>query len=216
MSPASAACSPISTGSRLGEGVRQHDGGLRELPRRKATALTRLALRQGESPGPDSAHITEARRHLEDAVTYDPSNWIARFNLALTLCRDSQVDTALKHFDMLEEVVARAWPKAALLRRDQSESGCSTWPEIAGRQAGLLETIEGLCQQEQEQHWRSLQTSHAVVLMALAIYPACTRARELLVSLDHRVSPDTRSETANLHRHPALDYGTVRSPADAI
>ena len=56
-----------------------------------------------------SGDLAVARDHLEQAVVHDPSNWIARFNLALTLCRDDQSRTALKHFEILEQVIERAW-----------------------------------------------------------------------------------------------------------
>jgi Tfp pilus assembly protein PilF len=233
-----------------------------------------MKLRQDKTARCQAGSIDEARAHLEDAVTYDPSNWIARFNLALTLCGDDQAQAALKHFELLEQVIRRAWPRVAdpqratsdgahqggaeqtcwdqpafqdVLRhleqypecaflivynkavaltglhtdearfraseyleaiagfRDPNGARAFEWPysEIAKKLSArsrielslyalsakaallarvctaggrcdteqvsqLLEKIEQLCLQEQEQHWRSLQTSRAVALTALA------------------------------------------------
>jgi tetratricopeptide (TPR) repeat protein len=63
-----------------------------------------------------SSTLAAARHHLERAVAHDPSNWIARFNLALTLSRDGDAEVALKHLTMLEKVVARAWPLVGMKR----------------------------------------------------------------------------------------------------
>ncbi len=46
-----------------------------------------IKLRQRQDSRPGADDLTAARDHLEQAVIHDPSNWIARFNLALTLCR---------------------------------------------------------------------------------------------------------------------------------
>ena len=67
-----------------------------------------LALRQSAGPrGPRG--LREARNYLEEAVTLDSSNWIARFNLALTLCRCGEPEIALGHFTILEDVIQLAW-----------------------------------------------------------------------------------------------------------
>ena len=54
--------------------------------------------------------LSVARGHLARAVSYDPSNWIARFSLAVTLCRDNEPLVALQHLDILKKAIARAWP----------------------------------------------------------------------------------------------------------
>jgi thioredoxin-like negative regulator of GroEL len=67
------------------------------------------------------ATISAARNHLARSVSYDPSNWIARFSLAVTLCRDNEPRLALQHLDILEQAVTRAWPfvrKSAAASRD--------------------------------------------------------------------------------------------------
>jgi tetratricopeptide (TPR) repeat protein len=233
-----------------------------------------VKLRQDPGMTRQQGTLTSARTHLERAVTYDPANWVARFNLALTLCRDRQARTALKHFEMLEEVIHRDWPlcptspagsgkppavasspldpdqpafqdvvwhlthypecafliiynkSISLTRLGHAEAHAQadknlgliaglrekdgwrafSWPynEIGATlkdrsrielslyalsaQAGLLSpghsgaasrcdrarleqllrTIEELCAKEQKEHWRSLQTTRAVALTALA------------------------------------------------
>ena len=70
---------------------------------RKAIGLRQSAGRRG------LADLQQARNCLEEAVTYDASNWIARFNLALTLCRCGEPEIALQHFDVLDKVIRVAW-----------------------------------------------------------------------------------------------------------
>jgi hypothetical protein len=78
--------------------------------------------------------LAAARDHLERAVVYDPSNWFARFNLALTLCRADQGRTALKHFEVLESVLASAWhqacayPPGSAVLRPESSRACEARP----------------------------------------------------------------------------------------
>jgi hypothetical protein len=87
-----------------------------------------LSLRDDqETPKPRADHqrsgpstLTAARGHLERAVAHDPSNWIARFSLALTLSRDDEADVALKHLIMLEKVVKRAWSSVRLKRDSEA------------------------------------------------------------------------------------------------
>jgi hypothetical protein len=66
-------------------------------------------LESGPAVDP-KAILSAARGHLARSVSYDPSNWIARFSLAVTLCRDNEPVVALHHLDILKEAVARAWP----------------------------------------------------------------------------------------------------------
>jgi tetratricopeptide (TPR) repeat protein len=80
-----------------------------------------IKLRQGIQPC--SKDLALARNYLEEAVIYDPSNWIARFNLALTLCRTGSPQVALKHFDLLEDVIHRAWRS-----HERPEEPCSNAP----------------------------------------------------------------------------------------
>ena len=70
---------------------------------RNAIGLRQSAGRRGP------ADLLQARNCLEEAVTYDASNWIARFNLALTLCRCGEPEIALQHFDVLDTVIRLAW-----------------------------------------------------------------------------------------------------------
>lgn len=48
--------------------------------------------------------VESARHHFEDALDYDPSNWIVRFQLALVLCGESWPRAALEHFQILQSV----------------------------------------------------------------------------------------------------------------
>ena len=61
-------------------------------------------------PVDPKAILSAARGHLARSVSYDPSNWIARFSLAVTLCRDNEPVVALHHLAILKDAVARAWP----------------------------------------------------------------------------------------------------------
>ncbi len=53
---------------------------------------------------------SKARRFFAAALEYDSANWIARFYLALSLCGedDGKPATALRHFEILEQVLRRA------------------------------------------------------------------------------------------------------------
>ncbi len=86
-----------------------------------------IKLRQG-SARPGLANLALARDYLEDAVTYDSSNWIARFNLALTLSRAGEPEVALKHFELLEGVVRRAW--RSNLHPEESCSGAPAFVDV--------------------------------------------------------------------------------------
>jgi hypothetical protein len=55
--------------------------------------------------------IVTVRSYLARAVAYDASNWIARFHLALVLCRANQTRIALEHFKILDNVIHKAWTK---------------------------------------------------------------------------------------------------------
>ncbi len=73
----------------------------------------RFDTRTEDVPSVDpKAILTAARSHLVRAVSYDPSNWIARFSLAVTLCRDNEPHLALHHLEILKDAVTRAWPFA--------------------------------------------------------------------------------------------------------
>jgi hypothetical protein len=74
-----------------------------------------LRLRQDQRLEPSASNdaIAYARQHLEDAIAHDPANWMARFQLALILCRDGDSAIALAHFELLEQLLGRAWPVAA-------------------------------------------------------------------------------------------------------
>ena len=52
----------------------------------------------------------KARRCFETALTHDAANWIARFYLALSLCSEDKGKpaTALRHFEILDDVLGRA------------------------------------------------------------------------------------------------------------
>jgi hypothetical protein len=67
------------------------------------------AHQDSPAAGDPDATISAARSHLARSVSYDPSNWIARFSLAVTLCRDNEPLLALEHLATLEKAVARAW-----------------------------------------------------------------------------------------------------------
>jgi len=109
---------------RLGPGAREQalaDLAAKILTETGRSTLTRswqslrsfreaLTLRQDAETRPPDTSLKKAIAHLEDAVAFDASNWIARFNLALSLVRDDQVPVALKHLEMLEFVVKHAWP----------------------------------------------------------------------------------------------------------
>jgi tetratricopeptide (TPR) repeat protein len=77
-----------------------------------------LQLRNDQQSDDRSDRLALARGHLERAVGYDPANWIARFSLALTLSRDNEADVALQHFEILEDVVERAWKAVGTMPRD--------------------------------------------------------------------------------------------------
>jgi hypothetical protein len=80
----------------------------------------RFDAHQETSPTVDpKATVSSARGHLARAVSYDPSNWIARFSLAVTLCRDDEPLLALQHLDILEKAIARAWPNVRKLREER-------------------------------------------------------------------------------------------------
>ena len=80
----------------------------------------RFDAHQETSPTVDpKATVSSARGHLARAVSYDPSNWIARFSLAVTLCRDDEPLLALQHLDILEKAIARAWPNVLKLREER-------------------------------------------------------------------------------------------------
>ena len=80
----------------------------------------RFDAHQETSPTVDpKATVSSARGHLARAVSYDPSNWIARFSLAVTLCRDDEPLLALQHLDILEKAIARAWPNVLKLRKER-------------------------------------------------------------------------------------------------
>jgi hypothetical protein len=52
--------------------------------------------------------VATARKSFEEALTYDPANWMARFQLALALCLEDEPRLALEHFAVLESVFERA------------------------------------------------------------------------------------------------------------
>lgn len=80
----------------------------------------RFDAHQETSPTVDpKATVSSARGHLARSVSYDPSNWIARFSLAVTLCRDDEPLLALQHLDILEKAIARAWPNVRKLREER-------------------------------------------------------------------------------------------------
>jgi len=96
-------------------------------------------LRLDIRSGPASCDAREAQRCFEQALAYDAANWIARFQLALVLCRDGQLEVALRHFELLcsvmEGVLRRsigrlplmlrgltAWAHRHRSRRDEPES----------------------------------------------------------------------------------------------
>ena len=73
------------------------------------------------------ADLLLARHYLEEAVTFDASNWIARFNLALTLCRCGEPEIGLQHFRLLDEVIRMAW------RSNQDpDAPCPSTPAFQG------------------------------------------------------------------------------------
>lgn len=67
--------------------------------------MRQLHLRKG--PNTPAANIDSARCQFEDALDHDPSNWIARFQLALILCRENQPRAALEHFEILRSILER-------------------------------------------------------------------------------------------------------------
>ena len=88
----------------------------------------------------EPANITEARRSFEDALTYDASNWMARFQLALLLCKENEPRAALEHLAILESILkcaleqkAAGWtsdpkesyPKWSRMRPKQAEDTCA-------------------------------------------------------------------------------------------
>jgi len=68
-----------------------------------------IKLRFGDQSSSIEDDAISSRSHLEHALAYDPFNWIARFNLALALCKDNQPRTALEHFKILEDVFTAVW-----------------------------------------------------------------------------------------------------------
>jgi hypothetical protein len=52
--------------------------------------------------------VAAARHSFEDALHYDASNWMARFQLALLLCNENEPRAALEHLAILESILERA------------------------------------------------------------------------------------------------------------
>jgi len=74
-------------------------------------------MRRAESGFFDSNR--EARRDFTTALEHDSANWIARFYLALSLCgeEDGKPATALRHFQILDDVLSRVANDEAFKRR---------------------------------------------------------------------------------------------------
>lgn len=51
--------------------------------------------------------VLSARQHLEAAVSYDSRNWIARFSLALELCKNGSPQEALGQLDLLDNLLRK-------------------------------------------------------------------------------------------------------------
>lgn len=81
---------------------------------------------EASPPVDRQARTSDARGHLARAVSYDPSNWIARFSLAVTLSRDNEPLLAIEHLTILESAVARAWP---YVRKTDSSSTAAGAPD---------------------------------------------------------------------------------------
>ncbi len=52
--------------------------------------------------------IASARDQFQTALSFDPANWMARFYLAVSLCRCGENEAAVSHFTILERVLKEA------------------------------------------------------------------------------------------------------------
>jgi len=67
----------------------------------------RAALRTSILDQETSDKGSTTRGQIETALSWDPRNWIARFSLALELCKGGSPGEAIKHFEMLESLLAK-------------------------------------------------------------------------------------------------------------
>ncbi len=69
-------------------------------------AMRTSVLDQGNARRPDP-RVSARRQYLETALIHDPRNWIARFSLALELCKGGHPGEAVRHFELLEELLKK-------------------------------------------------------------------------------------------------------------
>ena len=134
--------------------------------------------------------VAEARRSFEDALHYDPSNWMARFQLALLLCRENEPRAALEHLAILESILKRALEQqtAGVV----SKHLAAVNPKLTSTAA--RQAAEDICSegspafQELLRHLGEYPECPFLVLynkaIALASLPNCEGTREALALLD--------------------------------
>jgi hypothetical protein len=147
-----------------------------------------------------------ARSHLSRSVSYDPSNWIARFSLAVTLCRDNEPLLALQHLAILEKAVARAWPKSAVTVPASNDAAASSDTFESPGFAGLVAHLETL-----PECAFLVLFNKGIALAARKDNIECLRqARAVFEQLSNWMPPESGCGT---HRVPAV---TFAPPYDAI
>lgn len=162
------------------------------------------------------ARLSAARMHLAESVSYDASNWIARFSLAVTLCRDNEPMLALEHLAILEHAVARA---ARCIPDEwfQDSEDVRTWPP-PGLSTSTGDEFDGPGFNELVRHLVLLPECAFLVLFNTGIAHATRKddfkslcmARDTFQRLSAWMPPESACDT------PIARVVTFGAPYDAI